>query len=175
MNIRISFIVSFIIFIIIFYIFLKGLDSSNVYVPKKSSNNQIPIFNAKIFDSKNKITSSQIFKEENYYLMNIWASWCVPCRNEHPFLLNLKKERKLNIIGLNYKDKTKSAKNFLNELNNPYTMIIEDEDGTIAIEWGAYGVPESFLIYDGKIIKKIIGPINEDNFSEIKKIVNEIN
>ena len=72
---------------------------------------------------------------------------------------------------LNYKDNTQKAEIFLNELGNPYKFIISDLDGTVAIEWGAYGVPETFLINKKKIIKKIIGPINEDSFLEIKKII----
>ena len=103
--------------------------------------------------------------------MNIWASWCAPCRDEHPFLLNLGKQDNLEIIGLNYKDNTENAKKFLKELNNPYKVILTDKDGIIAIEWGAYGVPETFLIYDKKIIKKYIGPLNLNSLLEIKELI----
>ena len=103
--------------------------------------------------------------------MNIWASWCVPCRDEHPFLLNLSKLDNIEIIGLNYKDNNQKAKKFLNELDNPYKVILSDKDGTIAIEWGAYGVPETFLIHDKKIIKKFIGPLNTNSLLEIKKFI----
>ena len=85
--------------------------------------------------------------------------------------MELKKNEKLKIVGLNYKDKVKNANKFLNELSNPYTLILSDTDGTIAIEWGAYGVPETFLIYNGKIIKKIIGPMNNNLFKEIESVV----
>ena len=77
----------------------------------------------------------------------------------------------MEIIGLNYKDKDENAKNFLKELGNPYEIILSDKNGTVAIEWGAYGVPESFLIYKKKIIKKFIGPINSDSLLEIKKLI----
>ena len=83
--------------------------------------------------------------------------------------MNLSNEKEIEIIGLNYKDDVKNAKNFLNDLKNPYNTIVSDEDGTIAIEWGAFGVPETFLIYDKKIIKKIIGPLNSSLYSEIKE------
>ena len=83
----------------------------------------------------------------------------------------LSKQKKLEIIGLNYKDKNENAKKFLNELGNPYALVISDPDGTVAIEWGAYGVPETFLIYNKKIIKKVIGPINESSLQEIKKLI----
>ena len=85
--------------------------------------------------------------------------------------MSLSSQKNLEIIGLNYKDNIENAKNFLKELDNPYTIILSDMDGTKAIEWGAYGVPETFLIYNKKIIKKIIGPINKTLFLEIKKII----
>ena len=103
--------------------------------------------------------------------MNIWASWCVPCKAEHKYLMNLTKEKNIKIIGLNYKDSHKNAQNFLDELNNPYDLILSDKDGIISIEWGAYGVPESFLIYKNIIIKKIIGPINQKTLEEIKELI----
>jgi cytochrome c biogenesis protein CcmG/thiol:disulfide interchange protein DsbE len=103
--------------------------------------------------------------------MNIWASWCAPCREEHQFLMNLKKQKNLNLIGLNYKDNDMNAKNFLNEFKNPFVDIFLDQDGLIAIEWGAYGVPESFLIHNKKIIKKIVGPLDNDSVIEIKKLI----
>ena len=77
----------------------------------------------------------------------------------------------IEIIGLNYKDKIINAKNFLKDLKNPYNLVILDNDGTISIEWGAYGVPESFLIYNNKIIKKIIGPITENSLQEIISLI----
>ena len=103
--------------------------------------------------------------------MNIWSSWCVPCRDEHQFLLDLNEYKDLEIIGLNYKDDIENAKKFLNELKSPYNIILSDEDGTIAIEWGAFGVPETFLIYDKIILKKIIGPLNENLLLEIKNLI----
>tara|TARA_B100000989_G_scaffold286606_1_gene255407 strand:- start:284 stop:691 length:408 start_codon:yes stop_codon:yes gene_type:complete len=130
----------------------------------------IPFFKTKIFENDN-VVSEKIFQKDKFYLLNIWASWCVPCREEHSFLINLNKEEKIEIIGLNYKDDKKNAKNFLKELGNPYDIILSDKDGTVAIEWGAYGVPETFLIYDNKIIKKIIGPINENLIVEIKTLI----
>ena len=85
--------------------------------------------------------------------------------------MELSKEKKIQLIGLNYKDKYENAKNFLDELNNPYNSIYLDQDGIISIEWGAYGVPESFLIYNDKVIKKIIGPISQKSLFEIKDII----
>ena len=160
-----------IIFISIFFIFFKGLKNLNIYTPKSNSEIDIPSFKTKVFDTDNEMTSEEVFKNNEYYLMNIWASWCLPCRDEHAFLMKLSKQKSIEIVGLNYKDNDKKAKNFLEELDNPYKIILSDKDGTIAIEWGAYGVPETFIIHDKKIIKKIIGPINDELFLEIKRLI----
>tara|TARA_B100001059_G_scaffold230730_1_gene265377 strand:+ start:1901 stop:2419 length:519 start_codon:yes stop_codon:yes gene_type:complete len=159
------------LFIIIFLIFYKGLNNTNIYTPNFNSEKNIPYIENEIFNTNNKINSKEIFKGNKFYLMNIWASWCIPCRDEHPFLMKLSSLKNIEIIGLNYKDKNKNAKNFLKELKNPYKLILSDRDGTNAIEWGAYGVPESFIIHNKKIIKKVIGPIDQDTFLQIKKIV----
>ncbi len=160
-----------IIFVIFaFVIFYKSLNKSSVYKPK-IANEKIPQFLTTSFYSKEKIDSKNVFNENKYYLFNIWASWCVPCRDEHSILVNLSNNKKLDIIGLNYKDKLVNAEKFLNELGNPYKKILLDKDGTTAIEWGAFGVPETFLIYQDKIIKKFIGPLNKNSLIEIEKII----
>ena len=160
-----------IIFGIIFIVFYKGLEDTNIYTPDLNVQKDIPIFNSKDFYSEKVLKSSDIFEFDKTYLLNIWSSWCVPCRQEHPLLMTLKQNDKIDIIGLNYKDNKKNAVKFLQELGNPYEKIFIDLDGTKAIEWGAYGVPESFLIYNNEIIKKYIGPLNEDLISEIKYLI----
>ena len=160
-----------VIFIIIFLIFYKGLQNSNIYTPNVDLKNNIPIFTTEVFDNENKVNSERVFKDDKFYLLNIWASWCLPCRDEHNYLMRLSEIENIEIIGLNYKDNINNAQDFLNELNNPYDLIFLDGDGIIAIEWGAYGVPESFLIYNNKIVKKIIGPINEELLTEIKILI----
>ena len=160
-----------ILFLVIFLIFYKGLQNSNIYTPNTNIKKDIPSFEIKIFDTNKIVNSESIFKNDKFYLINIWASWCVPCRDEHPFLMNLSKQKNVEMIGINYKDQTQNAKIFLKELGNPYKTIFLDKDGTIAIEWGAYGVPETFLIQNKKILKKIIGPINKETLLQIKKII----
>ena len=160
-----------IIFIVIFFIFYKGLQNSNIYTPDTNVKKNLPIFEDKLLDSSNKIKSEDIFNKDSFYLFNIWASWCLPCKDEHPFLMKLSKNKNIVLIGLNYKDNVLNAKDFLSEYNNPYETIIQDIDGIIGIEWGAYGVPETFIIQKNKIIKRIIGPINETSFSEIEEII----
>ena len=157
-------------FSIIFFVFYKGLKNTNIYTPEIKSEIKIPNFDTKEFFSKDKINSDQIFIGSDYYLLNIWASWCVPCKEEHKYLMDLSEKENIKIIGQNYKDNFDNAKNFLINLDNPYDLIFLDNDGTIAIEWGAYGVPETFLIQNNKIIKKIIGPLNEKLLFEIKEL-----
>jgi len=111
-------IILFIIFTIVFIVFYLGLKNSNIYTPEKNVEENIPSFQVKKFASKDIINSNQIFNGDNYYLLNIWASWCVPCKTEHKYLMNLSKEKNIKIIGLNYKDTNKNAKIFLNKLNN---------------------------------------------------------
>ena len=155
----------------IFFVFYKGLQNSNIYQPKIDNSKDIPLFEAKTLYENNKINSANLFKKDKYYLLNIWASWCVPCRDEHPLLMNLSKKKNIEIIGLNYRDKISNAKIFLKELKNPYNIILTDKDGTIAIEWGAYGVPESFLIYNNKVVKKVIGPLDKNLIKEIINLI----
>jgi cytochrome c biogenesis protein CcmG, thiol:disulfide interchange protein DsbE len=156
------------VFIIIFIIFYKGLQNTNIYTPETSINNEIPKFSAKLFYSNKTANSLDIFESNKFYLLNIWSSWCVPCRQEHPLLSELKKNKNIEVIGINYKDSKINAEKFLDEHGNPYGKIIFDKDGTQAIEWGAFGVPESFLIFNQKIIKKYIGPLNNELIKEIK-------
>ncbi len=92
-------------------------------------------------------------------LVNVWASWCGPCRQEHPLLMELAKDENLVIMGLNYKDRSDQARGFLSELGNPYDAIGVDRSGRTAIDWGVYGVPETFLVGpDGTILYKHVGP-----------------
>ena len=156
------------IFIIIFIVFYKGLKDTNIYTPESKINSDIPSLVVELFDTSKDVNTIEIFQPDKFYLLNIWSSWCVPCRKEHSILMELKNNDRLKVIGMNYKDTKDNAKNFLNELGNPYDKIIFDSKGTNAIEWGAYGVPESFLINNNKIIKKYIGPLNKASIEEIK-------
>ena len=159
------------IFIIIFILFYKGLQDTSIYTPKSKIKDKVPVFSVNLFNSDKIISSSELFKSDKFYLLNIWSSWCVPCRKEHPLLMELSLRENIELIGLNYKDKNKNANSFLNELGNPYKEIIFDKEGIYAIEWGAYGVPETFIIYNNMIIEKYIGPLNEQSFNEIKNLI----
>tara|TARA_B100000780_G_scaffold134633_1_gene94357 strand:- start:949 stop:1470 length:522 start_codon:yes stop_codon:yes gene_type:complete len=169
---KLKLILLFIFFIFCFVIFYKGLNKPNTYTPKVNRQKNIPLFKAKDFNLNTYVDSEKIFEKESYYIVNIWASWCVPCRTEHSLLMELSKNQKIKLVGLNYKDNLNNAKNFINELGNPYDQILIDKDGTLSIEFGAYGVPETFLINKNKkIIKKFVGPINKDIIEKIILII----
>ena len=155
-----------------FAIFLKSLNNSSIYVPEKSEKRELPEFIATELFSNKEITSNEIFKDSDFYILNIWASWCAPCREEHPQLMELSSNLSVKIIGLNYKDNPKKAKKFLKELGNPFSTTIIDKTGIIAIEFGGYGIPETFIINkDKKIIKTFIGNLTEDALKEINSII----
>ncbi len=110
-------------------------------------------------------------------LVNIWASWCVPCRQEHPLLMALARDERINVVGINYKDERPHALRFLGELGNPYSAVGIDPNGIAAIDWGVYGIPETYLLdRDGTIVFKQIGPfspdtIRNDLMPEIEKLL----
>ena len=168
---RSIFLILVIFLIFLFVIFYKGLNESSLYEPKSKIKKDIPVFTALTFFEEEKVSSKNIFAEDKFYLLNIWASWCLPCKDEHPFLVSLSDYKQLEIIGLNYKDNLKNAKSFLNKFGNPYQKILLDKDGTKSIEWGAFGVPETFLIYKNKILRKFVGPLNMRSVKEIEGIL----
>ena len=167
---RIIYFLFSVFFVFIFVIFYRGLNNSNLYTPNTVVKN-IPEFTSKTLFKKKLFNSKNIFNKNKFYLLNIWASWCLPCRDEHSLLIDLSKNKKLEIIGLNYKDNQNNAKNFINELGNPYSLILVDRKGIQAIELGAYGIPETFLIYENKIIKRYIGPLDIELVNEIKNYI----
>ncbi|GES43445.1 thiol:disulfide interchange protein CycY [Rhizobium dioscoreae] len=100
-------------------------------------------------------------------LVNVFASWCIPCRDEHPVLKELAKSGQLNIVAINYKDTNENALRFLGELGNPYNAIGIDPNGSAAIDWGVYGIPESYLVSpDGTILYKQVGPFTPTSLKE---------
>jgi cytochrome c biogenesis protein CcmG, thiol:disulfide interchange protein DsbE len=103
-------------------------------------------------------------------VVNVWASWCVPCHDEAPLLTELAKDTRFQVIGINYKDAPDNARRFLGRYGNPFTAVGVDGNGRAAIEWGLYGVPETFIVgRDGKIAYKLVGPITPDNIDGVLK------
>ena len=162
------------IFIIFFLsILFISLNKITIYDTKDLVGKKITQIELIDFNS-NKILTEKDFKKNKFTLINFWASWCAPCRKEHPALLQLTKAKNLNLIGVNFKDRKDDALNFLNQLGNPYDYLTKDEKGKQSINYGIYGIPESILLDENLIvIKKFIGPILKDDYEFIiKKIEN---
>ena len=159
--------------ILFFFIFKFALEKEKIYSPKNTDNQIYTDFEVTDLKEEKKIKFDQILLGKNFYLINIWSSWCEPCKDESDKLLELKKDTRIMMIGINYKDKKKNALNFLKLYGDPFDRIFIDKQGTISINFGAYGVPETFLISDdNKVLKKYIGPLDDEDVYEIKKITN---
>ena len=161
------------VFILVFIltIFYLSLNRSSNYDTKFLVGNKLADIELKALESEKFFTNNDL-KNNNYTLINFWASWCAPCRIEHQFLMILSKNKNIKILGVNFKDKKINALNFLEELGNPYFYLANDSTGKQSVNFGIYGIPESILV-DNKlnILKKIIGPLNEKDLEEIEKII----
>lgn len=103
-------------------------------------------------------------------LLNVWASWCVPCHDEIPLLMNLADDKRIRLVGINYKDQPDNARRFLGRYGNPFVAVGADANGRGSIEWGVYGVPETFVVgRDGNIAYKLVGPITPANLDKALK------
>ena len=154
-------------------VFFLALGEDNKYDTKKLVGNEVDNFEIK-FLFEDGMFNKKNLTNDKYYLINIWASWCLPCKIEHPLLMKLSKENNLELIGINYKDKKPNANNFLKKFGNPYDISLADNDGTDVTIFGVFGVPETFLVDKEKIIiKKFIGPINKSDFKMIIEKINE--
>ena len=159
--------------ILSFFVFKFALQKEKIYSPKISENQIFTDFEVIDLIEEKKINFDKVLFGKNFYLINIWSSWCEPCKDESEYLLELKNDTSIMMIGINYKDKKKNALNFLKLYGDPFDRIFIDKQGTISINFGAYGVPETFLINeDNKVLKKYIGPLNDKNVYEIKNITN---
>ena len=161
-----------ILIVAIFIVLLLGLKEEKNYSPQpetKKLNNSISL--QELYSGKN-IFLNDLLLENELNLINIWASWCLPCKAEHPYLINLNERFGINLIGINYKDNLDNSKKFLSDLGNPYDEVLVDSDGTKSIELGAIGVPETYLINnENKIIKKFIGPLDQDDYEDIISLI----
>ena len=103
-------------------------------------------------------------------LVNVWASWCVPCHDEAPLLMKLAEDKRLRLVGINYKDQPENARRFIGRYGNPFAAVGADERGRASIDWGVYGVPETFVIgRDGRIAYKLVGQISTENLDSVLK------
>jgi cytochrome c biogenesis protein CcmG/thiol:disulfide interchange protein DsbE len=104
-------------------------------------------------------------------VVNVWASWCVPCHDEAPLLTTLGQDKRLQMVGINYKDSPDNARRFLGRYGNPFGIVGVDGNGRAAIEWGVYGVPETFIVgRDGRVAYKLVGGVTPENFDSVLKV-----
>ena len=158
------------IIVIFFVIFYHSLKANNKNNPNVMLNKVLPTIELTSFTNSNLKQVMPIINKDKYYLINIWSSWCVPCREEHPILMKLK--NKIKIYGINYKDKKTNATSFLNKLGNPFYFTGSDKDGSVSIEIGAYGIPETYVVNSqGLIIFKHVGPLNKKIYLRISEMI----
>ncbi|MFA5983294.1 MAG: DsbE family thiol:disulfide interchange protein [Methylococcaceae bacterium] len=150
------------IFCVLAVFLALGLNLNPQEIPSPLIDKPAPIFSApKLHALDEKLAPADL--KGKVWLLNVWASWCVSCRAEHPILNQLAQQKAVMLVGLNYKDEIDDAKNWLTKLGNPYDVSIVDQDGRIGIDWGVYGVPETFVIdKQGLIRYKHTGPITAD-------------
>ena len=165
-------IIIIVIFFFVISVFYISLTRETNYNTSSLINKEVPQFEIAYFDKNGFYTKKDLIKN-NYTLINFWASWCGPCRVEHPVLMKLSAENNLDILGVNFKDKKELARKFLKDLGNPYYTLLKDDEGKQSVGFGIYGIPESLLINnDNIIIKKFVGPLSLDNYNEIKEMIN---
>jgi len=143
-----------------------GLRLNPREVPSPLIGKAAPPFTLPVLHTPAKTVSNTDLKGQ-VWILNVWASWCVSCRDEHPVLVELARQKVVPIVGLNYKDKSDDAKAWLKQFGDPYVMSLVDANGQIGIDYGVYGVPETYLIdRDGIIRYKKIGPVTPDTVRE---------
>jgi len=144
---------------------VNGLDVSAI--PSALIGKTAPSLSLPPLEGSNTAALADSAIQGKLTLVNVFASWCVPCRQEHPILKELAKDSRLNIVGINYKDRNDNALRFLGELGNPCKAIGVDPNGKAAIDWGVYGIPESYLVGpDGTILYKKVGPFDERSLTQ---------
>lgn len=148
-----------IIFILLVIVMAIGLTLNPRLVPSPLIGKQVPEFELPLLNQQG-IFSHEDLKGQ-VTLLNVWASWCFACRQEHEMVTQLSRSG-IRVVGFNYKDKTQDAVAWLGQFGNPYEVVIEDADGRVGIDWGVYGAPETFLIDQQGIIRhKVIGPLSD--------------
>ena len=152
---------------VLFYVGLHEGDPSllpSALIGKPMPKTDLPPIEGLIRDGKPVPGLSDATFKAKVTLMNVWASWCIPCHQEVPFLEALSKDKRIQLVGINYKDAPADARRFLGRYGNPYAASGADRSGRESINWGVYGVPETYVIdRDGRIAYKLVGPINADN------------
>ena len=163
----------FFLSILLIFFYLLIIDRNPSELPSALLNKKVPKFETESLLSDENFISPKEFGHE-IILVNFFASWCGPCRDEHIYIERFSNERGIKVIGINYKDNSNKAIRWLKELGNPYADVLVDKSGRIAIDWGVYGIPETFIVNSEKIIKyRHVGPITKKIYKKINLIINE--
>ena len=153
-------IIFFCVVVVFFYFLIIKRDPS--YLPSVLINQKAPVFEATSLFKNKPFVYEEEFGHE-IVIVNFFATWCIPCRMEHPYINQLSKEKGVKVIGINYKDDPKKAIGWLQKLGNPYSKVAVDKNGNIGINWGVYGMPETFIVNKNNIVLyRQAGPITEE-------------
>ena len=165
-----------IIFILLLaaFFYLLVIDRNPSEIPSNLLNKNVPTFETNtLFKNKKFISKNEFGKEIT--LVNFFATWCKPCLNEHKYIKLFSDEKKLRVIGVNYKDKPNNTKKWLEKLGNPYSEVLLDKNGNIGIDWGVYGIPETFVINSEGVIKyRHVGAITKKDFNKINILISKL-
>tara|TARA_Y100000590_G_scaffold442116_1_gene569791 strand:+ start:193 stop:723 length:531 start_codon:yes stop_codon:yes gene_type:complete len=160
--------------VILTFFYLLIIERNPSDIPSNLLNRNVPNFETEMLLKKEKFISSKEFKNE-IILVNFFATWCLPCRDEHIYIKRFSDEKEIRVIGINYKDDPKKTIRWLDELGNPYSNVLLDKNGRIAIDWGVYGIPETFIINSKGIIKyRHVGPVTKKIYKKINLLIKEI-
>jgi len=169
---KLPIILFFIILFIFFYLLI--IDRNPTKVPSALLNKNVPDFNANTLIKNEKFLSSKEFGNQ-IILVNFFATWCKPCTDEHVYIKRFSSEQNIKIVGINYKDNPKEAIKWLKKLGNPYSSVVIDKNGKLAIDWGVYGIPETFIVNSKGIIKyRHVGAITPKVYKKINLIIKKI-
>jgi len=174
MNKKILILPSIFFFLVLsIFFYLLTIERNPSEIPSTLINEKVPIFEAKSLFKNKKFISSNEFKNE-IILVNFFATWCQPCRDEHVYIKRFANEKKLRVIGVNVKDNSNKTIKWLKDLGNPYKDILIDKNGRISIDWGVYGIPETFIVNSNGIIKyRHVGPITDKIYKKMNLVIQQ--
>lgn len=174
-GLRLRLLLPFAFFVVLIVFLWLGLSRDPREVPSPLIGKPAPAFTLPLLHTEGKTLGTADMKGQ-VWLLNVWASWCVSCRIEHPLLVELAKANVVPVIGLNYKDRNADGRAWLAQHGDPYKLSVVDADGRVGIDWGVYGVPETFVVdKDGVIRYKQIGPLTKEALEQrILPLVREL-
>ena len=160
--------------ILLAFFYLLIIERNPSEIPSNLLNKNVPNFEVESLLKKERFISSKEFGNE-IMLVNFFATWCLPCRDEHIYIKRFSDEKEIRVIGINYKDNPKKTIQWLKDMGNPYSNVPIDKYGRIAIDWGVYGIPETFIISSKGIIKyRHVGPVTKKIYKKINLLIKEI-